>query len=101
MNAIGAQLRNLIQLGTDPIDDGVWRYGWTLLSIVSIVYIAKIGREERSPRVSIRLMIDDSSWVWRMIGLARYGTAEPLSLNQILRRVRGQGNINFPSPAAS
>ena len=27
------------------------------------------------------------------------GTAEPVSLDQILRRVRGQGNIHFPCSA--
>ena len=27
------------------------------------------------------------------------GTAEPVSRDQILRRERGQGNINFPCPA--
>ena len=27
------------------------------------------------------------------------GTAEPVSRDQILRRVRGQGNIHFPCPA--
>ena len=30
-----------------------------------------------------------------MSGLTRDGTAKPVSRNQILRRVRGQGNINF------
>ena len=31
-----------------------------------------------------------------MSRLARDGTAEPVSRDQILRRVREQGNINFP-----
>ena len=31
-----------------------------------------------------------------MSRLTRDGTAEPVSRDQILRRERGQGNINFP-----
>ena len=31
-----------------------------------------------------------------MSSLTRDGTAEPVSLDQILRRERGQGKINFP-----
>ena len=31
-----------------------------------------------------------------MSRLTRDGTAEPLSLDQIFRRVRGQGTIHFP-----
>ena len=31
-----------------------------------------------------------------MSRLTRAGTAEPVSRDQILRRERGQGNINFP-----
>ena len=34
-----------------------------------------------------------------MSRLARDGTAEPVSRDQILRRQRGQGNINFPCSA--
>ena len=34
-----------------------------------------------------------------MSRLARDGTAEPFSRDQILRRVRGQGNIHFPYSA--
>ena len=34
-----------------------------------------------------------------MIRLTRDGTAEPVSRDQILRRERGQGNINFPRSA--
>ena len=34
-----------------------------------------------------------------MSRLTRDGTAEPLSRDQILRLVRGQGNIHFPSSA--
>ena len=34
-----------------------------------------------------------------MSRLARDGTAEPVSRDQILRHARGQGNINFPCSA--
>ena len=34
-----------------------------------------------------------------MSRLTRDGTAEPVSRDQILRDVRGQGNINFPFSA--
>ena len=34
-----------------------------------------------------------------MSRLARDGTAEPVSRDQILRRGRGQGNVHFPWPA--
>ena len=34
-----------------------------------------------------------------MSKLTRYGTAEPVSRDQILRRERGQGNFHFPSSA--
>ena len=43
--------------------------------------------------------IDDSARVWRMSRLARDGTAEPVSRDQIIRRDRGQGNIRFPCSA--
>ena len=39
------------------------------------------------------------TWVWRMSGLMRDGTAKPVSRDQILRRERGQGNIHFPCSA--
>ena len=41
----------------------------------------------RSTRFSLRV---------EMSRLARDGTAEPVSRDQILRRERGQGNIHFP-----
>ena len=34
-----------------------------------------------------------------MSRLARDGTVEPVSRDQIIRRERGQGNINFPCSA--
>ena len=36
-----------------------------------------------------------SAKMWRMSRLARDGTAEPISRDQMLRRERGQGNIYF------
>ena len=42
----------------------------------------------------------DSARDWRMSRLTRDGTtAEPVSRDKILRRERGQGNINFPCSA--
>ena len=47
------------------------------------------GRE--APRS--RHQIDESaSWVWRMSGLTRDGTAEPISRDQVFRSKRGQAN---------
>ena len=37
----------------------------------------------------------DSAWAWRMGGLTRDGTAEPVSRDQILRRERGRGKFIF------
>ena len=37
--------------------------------------------------------------VWRMSRLTRDGTAEPVSRDQFLRRLRGQGNVYFPCSA--
>ena len=37
--------------------------------------------------------------VWRMSRLTRDGTAEPITRDQVLKRERGQGNINFPYSA--
>ena len=37
----------------------------------------------------------DSAWAWRISGLTRDGTAEPVSRDQILRRERGQEKIIF------
>ena len=38
--------------------------------------------------------------MWRMCGLTRDGTAEPVSRDQIIRREREQGNSFFPSSSA-
>ena len=40
-----------------------------------------------------------SAVVWRMSRLTRDGTAEPVSRDQTLRHVWGQGNISFPCSA--
>ena len=44
-------------------------------------------------------MIDDSAWVWRMSGLTRNGTAEPVPRDQILRREGRQRKVRFPCSA--
>ena len=48
---------------------------------------AELGRNPVSTRFSLSM---------EMSRLTRDGTAEPVSRNQILRRERGQGSINFP-----
>ena len=48
--------------------------------------VAERGRNPVSKR-----QINDSAWMWRMSGLARDGTVEPVSREEILRRERGQG----------
>ena len=52
---------------------------------------AKLGRNPVS-KYRFSLSIE-------MSRLTRDGTAEPVSRDQILRRQRGQGNINFPCSA--
>ena len=42
---------------------------------------------------------DDHTYVRRMSRLTLDGTAEPVSRDQILEHVRGQGNIHFPCSA--
>ena len=44
-------------------------------------------------------MSNRSSLSMEMSRLTRDGTAEPVSRDQILRRERGQGNMNFPCSA--
>ena len=54
---------------------------------------AELGRNpvvSKSTKSSLRM---------KMIRLTRDGTAEPVSRDQILRRERGQENINFPCSA--
>ena len=50
----------------------------------------ELGRNPVSTRFSLSM---------EMSRLMRDGTAEPVSRDQILRHVRGQGNINFPCSA--
>ena len=51
---------------------------------------AELGRNPVSTRFSLSM---------EMSRLARGGTAETVSRDQILRRERGQGNIDFPCSA--
>ena len=52
---------------------------------------AELGRNPVSTRFSLMSR--------EMSGLTRDGTAEPVSQDQIIRRKRGQGNIDFPCSA--
>ena len=54
----------------------------------------------RGTREESRKQALDSAWSMKMSKLTRDGTAEPVSRDQILRRVRGQRIIHFPSSAA-
>ena len=51
---------------------------------------AELGRNPVSTRFSLSM---------EMRRLARDGTADPVSRDQILRHARGQGNVHFPSSA--
>ena len=51
---------------------------------------AELGRNPVSTIFSLSM---------EMSKLTRDGTAEPISRDQILRHVRGQGSINFPCSA--
>ena len=53
---------------------------------------AELGRNPVSKRTRFSLSME-------MSRLTRDWTAEPVSRDQILRRERGQGNINFPCSA--
>ena len=53
---------------------------------------AKLGRNPVGISTTFSLSME-------MNRLTRDGTAEPVSRDQILRRERGQGNINFPCSA--
>ena len=74
MNAIGTQLRDLINSGLTR-----WRMA------VPLDAAAELGR---NPEVSTRFSLS-----MEMSRLTRDGTAEPVSRDQILRHARGQGNI--------
>ena len=53
----------------------------------------ELGRNPVSTRFSL------SMYHMEMRRVARDGTAEPVSRDQILRHARGQGNIHFPCSA--
>ena len=55
--------------------------------------VAELGRNPSSKHHIFILSME-------MNRLMRDGTAEPVSRDQILRRERGQGNINFPCSSA-
>ena len=65
------------------------------LKLVVVVFVVFVATTRRN----YFLHGGQSAWVWRMSRLARDGTAEPVSRDQILRHVRGQGNIIFPCSA--
>ena len=52
-----------------------------------------------STKLPIRSVMTRFSQSMEMSRLTRDGTAEPVSRDQILRHVRGQGNIHFPCSA--
>ena len=82
VNAIGTQLRDLMEVGTDPMSvDGInkWTPSWKAGEI---------------PRVSTRFSLS-----MEMSGLTRGGTTEPVSRDHILRRERGLGKYKFPCSA--
>ena len=54
----------------------------------------------RGTREESRKQALDSAWSMEMSKLTRDGTAEPVSRDQILRRVRGQRIVQFPCSAA-
>ena len=83
VNAVGTQLR-------DPINSGLTR--WRMA-----VWINKWTPPRKSggiPWESTRFSLS-----MEMSRLTRDGKAEPVSRDQILRRERGQGNIDFPCSA--
>ena len=83
VNAIGTQLR-------DPINSGLTR--WRMA--VSINKWTPPRNSGGIPQVSTI-----SSLNMKMSRLTPDGTAEPVSRDQILRRMRGQGNTDFPCSA--
>ena len=65
---------------------------WLCAGGLSVVNV--IGTQLRGPIVSTRFSLS-----MEMSRLARDGTAEPVSRDQILRRERGQGNLHFSCSA--
>ena len=91
VNAVGTKLRDRIKSGPTRRRHNRWTLSRKALS-----------KKERSPRAStiiiqpIRLALltfnqSGSARVWGMSRLAREGTAEPVSRDQMLRRAQGQG----------
>ena len=64
-------------------------------SCVPIMNGRRSGTLEKSRKQAL-----NSAWSMEMSRLTRDGTAEPVSRDQILRRERGQGIINFPCSAS-
>ena len=84
VNAIGAQLR-------DPINSGLTQWRLTVLNIIMDA-AAEVGKNPVCKHQIQPVSME-------MSRLTRDGTVEPVSRDQILRRERGQGNINFPCSA--
>ena len=82
MNAIGTQLH-------DSINSGLTRLSMAVLN-------KQMDAAAESGRNPVRKKSTKFSLGMEMSRLTRDGTAEPVSLDQILRRERRQGNINFP-----
>ena len=81
MNAVGTELRN-------PINSGLTRL---CMAVFKYINGRRRGTLEESPvKVSTRFSLS-----MEISRLTRDRTAEPVSRGQILRRERGQGNINF------
>ena len=81
MNAIGTQLRGLI-------NSRLVRWWLTVL----IDNVAESSSKKRSPRVR---GAQGSAWAWRMSGLTRNRTTEPISRDQLFS-VDGEGKFIFP-----
>ena len=83
VDAIGMQLR-------DPIKSGLTRWRMAVLINKWTPPRNSAGIPYGSTRFSLSM---------EMSSLTRDETAEPVSRDQIIRRERGQGKINFPSSA--
>ena len=64
-----------------------------------MAYGGFINGRRRATRGESRKVSTRFSLSMEMSRLTRDGTAEPVSRGQILRHVRGQGNIHFPCSA--
>ena len=83
VNAIGTQLRDLINLG-------LTRWRMTVDGIDGRIYGHSLSRGKREEVEKPASKKQIQPWVWRMsrLSLARNGTTEPISRNQIIRRER-------------